>query len=161
MTIHLGAVAGNWTVRVTNPDTQQSQPFGFQVLAPTTGLPPQPPTSGSTTSLPNESELSWVAAPNANSYQVWRSTTNDRSTATEIASGIKDTTYDDATAIAGMKYYYWVYSANGSQVSLTGTTTNGTPNSGPAGTTKLGPLELFSAGRQHHANRLLARYWPV
>jgi surface antigen len=34
MSIHLGASADSWTVKAINPDTQSSNAFGFQVLAP-------------------------------------------------------------------------------------------------------------------------------
>ena len=87
--------------------------------------------------------------PGANSYQVWRNTTNSQGTATEIASGIKTTTYDDATAIPGTTYYYWVVAAQGSQASTPGAPTTGIANTGSGTTPKLGTLELsgnFSLG---------------
>ncbi len=104
-----------------------------------------PPAAVATTPLTNESELSWDGVSGASSYQVWRSTTNNQATATEIASGIQSLTYDDATAIPGTTYNYWVVAVKGSQVSTASPPTHGAANSGPAGVTKLGPLELVSA----------------
>ena len=106
---------------------------------------PPPPAAVTTAPLTNESELTWDAVPGASSYQVWRSTTNKQATATEIASGIQSTTYDDATAVPGTTYYYWVKAAKGSQTSTPSAPTTGAANSGPAGVIKLGPLELLDA----------------
>ena len=60
--------------------------------------------------------VAWSAAAGAADYDVWRSTTNDSGTATEIASGHAGTSYDDSTAVVGTTYYYWVmaHSACGS-----------------------------------------------
>ena len=118
-------------------------------VAKFSGFPPPPPTGQKTTALVNESEVSWNAVPGAGSYQVWRNTTNNSATATEIASGIKDTTYDDATATPGITYYYWVIAAQGSLSSLFGTPVTGVANAGSGPTLKLGGLELlgnFSLG---------------
>ena len=107
------------------------------------------PTGLKTTGLVNEVEVSWNAVVGAGSYQIWRNTTNSSATATEIASGIKDTTYDDATATPGITYYYWIVAANGSQSSAFCTPTMGSATTGTETAMKLGGLELvgnFSLG---------------
>ncbi len=121
----------------------------FELTGSGFAVAPAPPTGLTTTALVNESELSWNPVPGANSYQVWRNTTNNQAAATEIASGIKSTTYDDATAIPGTTYYYWVVAAQGSQASTPSVPTTGVANAGSGTTPKLGELELdgnFSLG---------------
>jgi hypothetical protein len=144
ITTNLGAVADNWTVEVIDPGGQTSSAFGFQVLAPVAGSPPQAPTGGTVTPLVNESELSWTATPGASSYEIFRNTTNDQAKAKETISGITSTNYDDATATPGITYYYWVVAVNGSQASTPSAPTTGAANSGAAGTITLGPLEIVN-----------------
>ncbi len=51
--------------------------------------------------------VDWSSVANAQSYRVYRSTTDDRSTATEIASP-SATDYTDLSVLPGNHYYYWV-----------------------------------------------------
>jgi subtilisin family serine protease/fibronectin type 3 domain-containing protein len=51
--------------------------------------------------------VSWDAVAGATSYQIWRSTSNDSGTATQIATD-SNSPYGDGTPIAGTTYYYWV-----------------------------------------------------
>ena len=54
-------------------------------------------------------EIDWTAATGATGYNVYRSTTNDSSTATVLNSAdITATTCNDDTATATTTYYYWV-----------------------------------------------------
>ncbi|MCC6358795.1 MAG: S8 family serine peptidase, partial [Phycisphaerales bacterium] len=55
--------------------------------------------------------ISWTAAANATSYQIWRNTTNNSATATQIATD-SASPYDDTTGTAGTTYYYWVRGTN-------------------------------------------------
>jgi hypothetical protein len=48
----------------------------------------------------------------AASYQVWRSMTDDVSTATRIATGLTTDFFNDTTASSGITYYYWVCPKN-------------------------------------------------
>ena len=57
--------------------------------------------------------VSWTAPSGATSYKVYRSTTNDSGTATQIGTPTP-TTYDDTTATAGTTYYYWAKATNSS-----------------------------------------------
>ena len=56
--------------------------------------------------------VTWDAAANATSYQVWSSTTDDSTTANQLATGVTNTTYADTTATPGTTCYYWVVAAN-------------------------------------------------
>ena len=56
--------------------------------------------------------ITWNAVTGATSYQVWRSTFNDVSTAVQLIGGETGTSFDDTTAAAGPIYYYWVRARN-------------------------------------------------
>jgi len=60
--------------------------------------------------------LSWDPSPSAISYTLFRSETDDPATATQLATGISATSYNDLTANLGTDYYYWIMavSNNGS-----------------------------------------------
>ncbi len=51
--------------------------------------------------------VSWSASAGATGYQIWRNTTNNSATATQIATD-SASPYDDATAATGTTYFYWV-----------------------------------------------------
>ncbi|MGE0481997.1 MAG: S8 family serine peptidase [Phycisphaerae bacterium] len=51
--------------------------------------------------------VSWNASAGATSYQIWRSTTNNSATATQVATD-SASPYDDTTGTAGTVYYYWL-----------------------------------------------------
>ncbi len=58
-------------------------------------------------------QISWTASSGAMGYDVWRSTTNDPTTAANITPGDTIlTTFNDTTAVAGVTYYYWVKADN-------------------------------------------------
>ncbi len=54
--------------------------------------------------------VSWTAAANATSYQVWSSQTDDSSTATLLADNVTGSTYSDTTATGTT--YYWIKAVN-------------------------------------------------
>jgi hypothetical protein len=56
--------------------------------------------------------VTWSAATGATAYEVWRGTSSSSSSATRIAGDVTSTTYDDASAIRGTTYYYWVKAKN-------------------------------------------------
>ncbi len=60
--------------------------------------------------------ITWLASPNATSYEVWRNTTNVLP-ASALATGIATASYTDSTAQAGVTYYYWVRAVNASAAS--------------------------------------------
>jgi fibronectin type 3 domain-containing protein len=57
--------------------------------------------------------VTWNAVAHRDGYEVWRSTTNDSGTATQIAAGLTATTYDDTTVVQGVVYYYWLKAVKG------------------------------------------------
>ena len=55
--------------------------------------------------------ISWSSATGANSYEIYRYTSNNSSSASRIGT-TSSTSYSDTTATAGTVYYYWVKSLN-------------------------------------------------
>lgn len=53
-------------------------------------------------------ELTWNASIGAKSYQIYRNTSDNTSDALLLQSGYSTTTYNDASALPGTVYYYWV-----------------------------------------------------
>jgi len=56
--------------------------------------------------------LTWVKSSYATSYKIFRSTSNNRESASQIATGVSGTSYNDTSAVAGATYYYWVKATN-------------------------------------------------
>jgi len=56
--------------------------------------------------------VSWSAVTGATAYEVWRSTTNSSGTASQLASSVTNTSYDDTSAIQGQTYFYWLKAKN-------------------------------------------------
>lgn len=58
-------------------------------------------------------QITWTASPGAESYDLWRNTSDDSSTALQLnGDPVTDTSYEDATAETGVTYYYWVTATN-------------------------------------------------
>lgn len=55
--------------------------------------------------------VTWTAAAGASSYTIWRSTTNDSGTATQIGTDTASP-FADTTAVGGTGYFYWLKSVN-------------------------------------------------
>jgi beta-glucanase (GH16 family) len=64
-------------------------------------------------STPSDLVVSWNSVSGAVAYNVWRNSTDNSSTATEIAPGVTGTSFDDATVTTGNTYYYWVTATDG------------------------------------------------
>ncbi len=56
--------------------------------------------------------VTWSAVAEASSYEVWRNTSSDTGTATQVAASVSGTSYDDGTAVPKQTYYYWVKARN-------------------------------------------------
>lgn len=56
--------------------------------------------------------VTWTAAANATSYQVWRNTVNDSGTATRFTAAPTSASYNDTNATPGTLYYYWIKAQN-------------------------------------------------
>ncbi|MGA2500901.1 MAG: SdrD B-like domain-containing protein, partial [Tepidisphaeraceae bacterium] len=75
--------------------------------------------------------LTWNASAGASSYDVWRDSISDNGNSKiQIAADVQGPNFDDATAVAGVPYWYWIRArdANGSGgfsagVQLTGSIT--------------------------------------
>jgi predicted phage tail protein len=59
----------------------------------------------------DKARVTWNSVSGATSYQVWRSTANNWSAASQVGSG-SASPYDDTTATPGTTYYYWVKALN-------------------------------------------------
>lgn len=59
----------------------------------------------------NKVRVIWQAVDNASSYEVWRNTITDRTSAVRIGDSAA-TGYDDQTTTQGAYYYYWIRAAN-------------------------------------------------
>ncbi|MGA2583606.1 MAG: VCBS repeat-containing protein [Tepidisphaeraceae bacterium] len=66
------------------------------------------PTDVATSGLTHHVAIAWAAVTGAATYQVFRSTTDNFSTATRIANGITTLYYNDTTAASSVLYYYFV-----------------------------------------------------
>jgi fibronectin type 3 domain-containing protein len=81
----------------------------------TAGSPPPPGTvSASDGTFTDRIRVTWSPAPPpVGLYQIWRSTINDRNTATHIVdTGSLSTNSDDSTTTSSALYYYWIRSVN-------------------------------------------------
>jgi len=59
----------------------------------------------------NKVAVTWDAASGATGYRIFRHTSNNSASATQIGTAVS-TTYDDTAAVAGTTYYYWVKAVN-------------------------------------------------
>lgn len=61
--------------------------------------------------------LTWDSVEDAATYEVWRNTFDDPATATQLATGLSVTTFDDLAAAADAEFFYWVTAVGGTGVS--------------------------------------------
>ena len=76
--------------------------------------PPDAPLSLTATdnSTADGISITWDAAFGASAHNLWRSSINDPDTALQIASGLTEPTFLDASINAGATYYYWAQGTN-------------------------------------------------
>ena len=79
--------------------------------APSSSPPPPGGVNASDGTYPDKVRVTWNASTGADSYSVFRHTTNDPSQATVIRSSTTSTSYDDTSVGTGL-YYYWVKARN-------------------------------------------------
>ncbi|MDA0661030.1 MAG: FG-GAP-like repeat-containing protein, partial [Planctomycetota bacterium] len=60
----------------------------------------------------NRVAVTWTGGANSTSYEVWRSSVNDLSTASNISGNVTGTQYDDVNVSPGQPNYYWVRGRN-------------------------------------------------
>lgn len=83
--------------------------------------------------------LTWSPVTGAISYQVFRSLTNDTTTAGTAIGSPSATSYSDASAVSGQTYWYWVKAVNAGGVS-----DFSTGDSGHWGATTSTPIHYYS-----------------
>jgi cellulose 1,4-beta-cellobiosidase len=124
-----GLAPGTYYVRVYGYNPQS---YNLTVTAPAA---PAAPTGvqASAGSYNNGILVTWAASTGATSYSVYRSTTNDISTATPFNS-VTSLRYFDTGTVAATTYYYWVKATNslGSNVSASVFGTLGNAGATPA-----------------------------
>jgi len=87
--------------------------------------PPAPTVISASDGLfPDKVHLTWSASATANSYTLYRNTTNNANTAVQIGTATT-LTFDDTNVAYGPKYYYWVAGVNAN-----GTGKKSTPDTG-------------------------------
>lgn len=69
--------------------------------------------------------VSWSAVSGAQSYEIWRGTSDDPDTATRVKSSEKNTVWEDAGVTPGMKCWYWVRACDAGGVGLWGASDSG------------------------------------
>ncbi len=80
-------------------------------------------------STPTDIQVTWSGVSGATGYQLWRNSSATTNGATEIASNVSGTFYDDTNLTVGNNYYYWVItnaSAGNSGFSTIASATAGT-----------------------------------
>ena len=75
---------------------------GYWRLAAPTGV------SATDGTYADKVRVSWVASPGADSYEVYRNTTNSTSGSVVLGEGTSASPFDDTTAVAGTTYWYFV-----------------------------------------------------
>ncbi len=116
--------SGNWTLidgsTITGPSAAPVRILSGPLVVPAvpTGL------QGSLSATPASVRLAWNQVVGAKSYEVWRSTTNDSTTAVRIAAGLPLPLFFDGTGAPGTSYYYWVKAVNPAGASGFGSSLN-------------------------------------
>ena len=86
-------------------------------------LPPANVTAGRDAS-PDSVTVTWGTAVNATSYEIWRATVNDITSASLLET-ISATSFIDGSAVPGVTYYYWVRALNAKKTSDYSASTEG------------------------------------
>ncbi len=120
--------------------------------APTIVAPSAPTgVSASDGDYTNKVCVTWNAADGATGYQVWRHTADSSGDASQIGVA-SSTTYDDANAVAGTTYYYWLKATNSVGVSGFGSSDSGwraVPVAAPSIPTDISASDGAFTGRVH------------
>jgi hypothetical protein len=92
--------------------------------------PPAPKMTRATDGNCNSVTVTWRAASGATGYQIWRSTTNDSSSAVQIGTSTT-LSFVDTTSLPGTTYFYWVKATNSCGTSGFGNRDRGSSIQGP------------------------------
>ncbi|MGD9613439.1 MAG: beta strand repeat-containing protein, partial [Kiritimatiellia bacterium] len=87
---------------------------GYRKLATVTDV-------AATENLTDKVTVSWTDGAGETGYAIWRHTADASNLASYVATAAADaTSYDDASAVAGTDYYYWVLATNSTSASQSG-----------------------------------------
>lgn len=99
--------------------------IGWTLASDVTSPPSAPANvSASDNSYTDKVRVTWTASSGATSYKVYRSTSNNSSSSSQIGTS-SASPYDDVSATAGTTYYYWVKASNAWGDSAFSTTDSG------------------------------------
>jgi len=109
----------SWTCNGQNGGSPSPSCSAAQAGAPV-GDPTSPTaTTVGTTCNSGQIILSWTGGSGATSYNVYRNTSNNAGTATQIAANLAQTNLTDSGLVSGTSYYYWVQTVgNATQVAF-------------------------------------------
>ncbi len=99
-----------------------------------------PAVSASDNTYTDKVRVVWNTVPSATSYEVWRNTANNLSTAGRITSTTQ-TSYTDTTAVAGTQYWYWLKAKDSTGTSIFSASDPGRRQTLPATT----PAKVYNA----------------
>ncbi len=90
----------------------------FRYRAGTCGSIPAPPAGVSATdgAFTDRIRVTWLASPNATSYEIWRGTSNSPSSAIGLGS-VATLAFDDTGTAPGQTFWYWLKAKNSSGTS--------------------------------------------
>ena len=90
-------------------------------------LPPTVPggVNASDGTHPDRIAVSWGAVGGADSYTIYRSTSNSSGSAQAVASDLGATSWEDTSYVKGVIYYYWVEAVNSAGSSGLGSSNSG------------------------------------
>lgn len=86
-------------------------------------------------------EVTWNASDRAETYQVWRHTSDDTNSAVELASGVTGTSFSDTNCVPSEIYYYWIKAVNPA-----GSSTWSASDSGYCRSSGIAVYRFYSAG---------------
>jgi len=109
---------------------------------------PSAPTGLSATALDAEVTLSWDDVVGENGFRVYRNTSNDFSTASQVGGDLSaDTTsFSDTGVSNGTQYYYWVTAFNANGESAESNSVTATPSSSGSGSTFTNDFSQYTDG---------------
>ncbi|NLB55806.1 MAG: PQQ-binding-like beta-propeller repeat protein [Lentisphaerae bacterium] len=118
------------------------------------GLPKPLDVDATRGDYPTKVVVTWTPVPDASSYEIWRSTTDDSDTAERIVYTFSNGTYSDTGVELGKGYYYWMKSVSDYGVS------GFTSPSALGGTPPKRPVDVKASQGKYH-DRVDITWSPV
>ncbi len=131
------------------PDTQGIL-YTNLILAATVAIDEKPLLPPKNVSASNATDsdavvVTWSASENATSYEVWRATANNSSSASKIASPTT-TSYRDTSAVPATTYWYWVKAVNSKKTSEFSASASGSRKKIATAVAITGPASVTAGG---------------